>query len=168
MSIEEKRLFQQAYDALTPGGWFEIRETALPIQCDDGTLDGTALATWSEGLMKLSSRRGKELDNPVKYRQWVEEAGFINVQEHVKIHPISPWPKDQHLKQLGNWVQYSLGDGIESFSIVIWMEETGLSFEECQKFMTQVRRDIHSNKIHAYLKSFTVCGQKPQVVKPRV
>jgi hypothetical protein len=48
------------------------------------------------------------------------------------------------------------------------MEETGLSFEECQKFMTQVRRDIHSNKIHAYLKSFTVCGQKPQVVKPRV
>lgn len=168
MSIEERNLFKQAYDALSPGGWFEIRETALPVHCDDDTLNGTALSTWSEGMMKLSHLRGRDLDNPVKYRQWLEEAGFVNVQENVKIHPISPWPKDRHLKQLGNWVQYSLGDGIESFSIVIWMEETGLSYEECQNFLTQVRRDIHSNRIHAYLRSFAVCGQKPQVVNPSV
>lgn len=168
MAIEEKNLFKQAYDALTPGGWFEIRETALPVQCDDGTLDGTALSAWSEGMMKFSAQRGRPLDNPERYRQWVEEAGFINVQEHVKIHPISPWPKDEHLKQLGNWVQFSLGDGIESFSIATWMDDTGLSYEESQNFLHQVRKDIHSNKIHGYLRSFAVCGQKPHVDSPRV
>ena len=135
MSIEEKKLFKQAYEALSPGGWFEIRETALPVQCDDGTLDGTALLTWSEGMMKLSRLRGVNLDNPEKYRQWVEEAGFVNVQEHVKIHPISPWPKDDHLKQLGNWVQFSLGDGIESFSIVMWMEQTGYHMKLVRSFL---------------------------------
>lgn len=168
MSIEEKNLFKQAYKALNPGGWFEIRETPLPVQCNDDTLNGTALSIWSEENMKLAMQQGLNHENPIKYRQWIEEAGFVNVQEHIKIHPISPWPKDKHLKQLGNWVQFSLGDGIESFSLMMWMEKTGLSIEECQKFLTQVKKDIHSNKIHGYLRSFVVYGQKPLVDNPPV
>ena len=163
MAIEEKRLFRQAYDALKPGGWFEIRETALPLQCDDGTLTGTALLTWCEGMLKLGRARGMNFDNPFKYRQWVEEAGFVNVQEHAQILPISPWPKDQHLKQIGSWIQFSLGEGLEAFSIQMWMEETGWSYDEYKVFLAQVRKDITSRKVHGYLRSFTICGQKPQV-----
>ena len=162
MAIEEKRLFKQAYDALRPGGWFEIRETALPLQCDDGTLAGTALGTWCDEMLTLGRKCGMNFDNPFKYRQWVEEAGFVNVKEDAQILPISPWPKDPHLKQIGRWIQYSFGEGLEAFSLKMWMEQTGWSYEEYQVFLVQVRKDIQSRKVHGYLRSFNVCGQKPE------
>lgn len=161
MAIEEKKLFRQAYEALKPGGWFEIRETALPLQCDDGTLAGTPLLSWCEEMLSLGSARGLHFDNPFKYRQWVEEAGFVNVVEHPQILPISPWPKDAHLKQIGRWIQFSFGEGQEAFSMQMWLEQTGWSFEEYQVFLAKVRKDIQSRKVHGYLNSFTVCRQKP-------
>lgn len=161
MAIEEKRLFQQAYDALKPGGWFEIRETALPLQCDDNTLAGTPLLSWCEQMMKLGRKRGLNFDNPFRYRQWVEEAGFVNVKEHAQILPISPWPKDPHLKQIGKWIQFSFGEGLEGFSLQMWLEQTGWTYQEYQVFLALVRKDIQNRKVHGYLRSFTVCGQKP-------
>ena len=162
MAIEEKKLFKQAYEALKPGGWFEIRETALPLQCDDGTLEGTPLLSWCEEMVKLGRMRGMNFDNPFKYRQWVEEAGFVNVVEHAQILPISPWPKDAHLKQIGRWIQFSFGEGLEAFSLQMWLEQTGWSYEEYQVFLAKVKKDIQSRKVHGYLRSFTICGQKPK------
>jgi ubiquinone/menaquinone biosynthesis C-methylase UbiE len=163
MAIEEKKLFKQAYEALKPGGWFEIRETALPLQCDDGTLEGTPLSYWCEQQLKLGRMRGMNFDNPFKYRQWVEEAGFVNVVEHAQILPVSPWPKDAHLKQIGRWIQFSFGEGLEAFSLQMWLEQTGWSYEEYQVFLAKVRKDIQSRKVHGYLRSFTICGQKPKM-----
>lgn len=162
MAVEEKKLFKQAYDALKPGGWFEMRETAVSVQCDDGTLEGTALLTWCQEMLKFSQMRGTNFDNPFKYRKWIQEAGFVNVQEDAQILPISPWPKDSHLKQIGEWVQFSFGEGVEALSIQLWMEQTGWSIEEYKIFVAQVRKDIFSRTVHGYLRSFTVCGQKPE------
>lgn len=162
MAIDEKRLFRQAYDALKPGGWFEIRETALPLQCDDDTLEGTALSAWCDEMMKLGRIHGMDFDNPFQYRQWVEEAGFINIQEHAQILPISPWPKDDHLKRIGKWIQYSFAEGLEAFSIQMWMEQTGWSIKEYKAFLAEVTKDIQGRKVHGYLRSFTICGQKPE------
>jgi SAM-dependent methyltransferase len=45
MAVEERRLFQQSFDALKEGGWLEIKEFVLPWYCVDNTLNGTDLAT---------------------------------------------------------------------------------------------------------------------------
>jgi hypothetical protein len=54
MVVEEKRPFQQSLEALKPGGWFEIKEIALPLSRDDHILEGTALAQWQDAMMEAS------------------------------------------------------------------------------------------------------------------
>jgi hypothetical protein len=39
-----------------------------------------------------------------KYKAWLEEAGFVDVQEMHFAWPINTWPKNPHLKRLGIWM----------------------------------------------------------------
>lgn len=34
---------QKIFDALAPGGYFELQDPSFPMKSDDGTLEGTAL-----------------------------------------------------------------------------------------------------------------------------
>jgi SAM-dependent methyltransferase len=89
MALDEKRLFTQSLDALEPGGWLEIKEVALPVVCNDDTLEGTSLVKWNDEIMNAAAMIGTSLDKPWHYRKWMEEAGFVNVKGHVIPLPIN-------------------------------------------------------------------------------
>lgn len=161
MAVEEKNFFRQAYHALKPGGWFEIMETPLPLQCDDDTLQGTALLEWSESMQKLGEAIGVHFDNAWNYRLWVEDTGFTNVQLYIHRYPINPWPKDKKLKKVGLWEQVVFADGLEGFSVKLYVSKLGWTEEEVQVLLAHVRRDITNRKIHAYLSAHSVVAQKP-------
>jgi hypothetical protein len=38
-----------------------------------------------------------------KYREWIEAAGFEDVEEYKGAWPTNTWPRDQHHKLLGAW-----------------------------------------------------------------
>jgi hypothetical protein len=38
-----RAILQKIFENLVPGGYFELQDPALPMICDDGTLDGTPL-----------------------------------------------------------------------------------------------------------------------------
>lgn len=38
-----------------------------------------------------------------KYREWIEAAGFEDVQEYKGAWPSNTWPRDKHHKLLGAW-----------------------------------------------------------------
>jgi hypothetical protein len=88
MALDEKRLFRQSFDALNPGGWLEIQEVVSPVVCSDGTLEGTSLLKWNDLIMKAAAMIGTPLDKPLHYRQWMEEAGFVNVKEYIVPLPL--------------------------------------------------------------------------------
>lgn len=161
MALDEKRLFTQSLDALKPGGWLEIKEVALPVVCNDDTLEGTSLVKWNDEIMNAAAMIGTSLDKPWHYRQWMEEAGFVNVKEHVVPLPINQWPKDRKLKELGMWEMTNLLEGIEGFSVALFTKVLGWSRAELEVFLAQVRKDVQNRRIHAYWRLVGVIGQKP-------
>ena len=161
MAVEEKKFFRQAYDALKPGGWFEMMETPLPLQCDDGTLEGTALQRWSESMQKLGEAIGCGFENPWHYRQWIEETGFVDLQQHIHRYAINPWPKDKKMKRVGLWEQAVFTEGLEGFSVKLYVSMLGWTEQEVEVLLAQVRQDITNRKIHAYLSAHTVVARKP-------
>ena len=161
MALDEKRLFQQSFDALQPGGWLEIKEVTLPVVCNDNTLEGTSLSKFIDNMMKASEMSGASLEKPWQYRKWMEEAGFVNVKEYVYTFPINPWPKDEKLKDLGMWEMTNILEGLEGFCMALFTKYLGWSREELEVFLAEVRKDVQDPRIHACLNVVAVIGQKP-------
>ena len=161
MAIKEEKLFKQSFDILKPGGWFEIMGTALPLRCDDGTTKGTAFEQWCDDILEISKTIGMPFDNPYHYREWLETAGFVNVQERRIPLPINSWPKDKRMKQIGAWEMVNFASGLEGFSLKLFQDVLGWKLEELKVFLAQVRKDIENRKIHGYVYVMCLCAQKP-------
>jgi hypothetical protein len=84
-----KRLFEQALAALSSGGYFEIQDTDCPALTQDSSLEGTALGQWYEKIVEGASVLGKDLEISKKYKTWMEEVGFVNVEEKLFCWPIN-------------------------------------------------------------------------------
>ena len=90
-------LFAQAYQNLNPGGWLEMQEYQTWVFSDDDTiLSAPWIKEWCEGIDEASQRFGKRLRMAQRVRQFILDAGFVDVQEEIyKVIPAQPW-QTQH------------------------------------------------------------------------
>jgi len=144
------RLFQQAFDALQPGGWFEMQDLYMPIRCDDGTMEGTVWGKWNELYSEACLKLGRDPSWTEKYKEWMIATGFEDVQEHLFKWPVNPWPKDKTLKEMGRWNYINMLDGLEGFTVRLWTKALGMTMEEVQLFLVDVRNDLQDKRIHSY------------------
>ncbi|EXJ76979.1 hypothetical protein A1O3_10136 [Capronia epimyces CBS 606.96] len=149
-SADFPRLFQQTFDALQPGGWFEIQDLCMPLLCDDGTIQGTALEEWNDKYMEACRRIQRDPSWTAKYKEWLIQAGFVKVEEKVLKWPIGPWAKDPALKEMGSWNQINMLEGLDAFTVRLWTMALGMTLEEIQLFLVRVRNDIQDRRIHSY------------------
>ena len=145
-----KKLLQQSYDALEPGGWLEFQDASLPIRADDGTMDGTSWEQWVSKFMEAMKKAGLQYLAPEYYEQWAKEAGFVNVVRQYFKWPQNPWPKDPFLKDLGRWHLVNTLDGLYGFTVRLFTGVLGMSTEEVEVFLVKVRKDIMDRRIHSY------------------
>jgi SAM-dependent methyltransferase len=159
-AVDKQNFFRQAFNYLTVGGWVEIKEIALPFRCEDDTLNGTALAAWGNAMIEASRKIKKAFNDPYKYRQWMEEAGFDNVEESVSPVPLNSWPEDPKLKEVGRHQAFNLYDGIEGQSLILLIEILGWTWERVQVLLVDIRKEIRDRRIHTYMDLVCVVGQK--------
>ena len=77
--------YSQIYKHMTPGGWCEIQEYQAWIHSDDDTMTQYAQATkqWLVLLDEASMKFGKRLNVAQRQKQWMIDAGFVDVQENI-------------------------------------------------------------------------------------
>ena len=108
------------------------------------------------------------LDSMLKYREQLEEAGFVEIVEYSYKWPINRWPKDPKYKEIGLWAYANFsGGGIETFSLAIMTrpkEEGGLDWSkiEMEVFLTDVRKDMQNTVLHGYYPISVFHAKKPQ------
>jgi len=155
----------QAYRCLKPGGWIEHLELDGAFFSDDGTiLPGSALDQWGP----LFAKFGQTLAKPVTFsivkdglqRTYMEEAGFVNVSEKRVKLPIGPWPKDPELKKLGSFQLAAIEADLEGWFIYAATSQ-GWSREQIGVYCAYARKELRSPRVHSYLLSQAVWGQKP-------
>ena len=136
----------------------EIKDTAIPKLGDDGTLAGTAWEQWGQEMLKGEQMIGQPFDKPYRYKTWMEEAGFNNVQEIIFPLPVNRWPEDPRMKQIGLWEMVNWLERLQGF---LFTEFLGWSTEAVDVILTQVRKDLQNRNIHSYRRIVCVIGQKP-------
>jgi len=95
------------------------------------------------------------------YEQWMQEAGFVDIQHRMFMWPTNSWPKDPFMKELGRWNQINILDGLEGFCLALLTRGLGWKKEEVDVFVARVSRDLRDRRIHAYFPMPVVFCRKP-------
>ncbi|KAK1980417.1 TAM domain methyltransferase [Colletotrichum cereale] len=155
-------VLQQAYNHLEPGGYLEIQDCIWPLVCDDGTLkDDSALAEWSRLLVEACDKLGRPIDKIDTMPAKMGAIGFEDIHTERIRFPISPWPKDKKLKELGIWNQEQLLPGLEGITLGPFTRVLDWSKEEVMVLCASVRKEMKDLNIHAYWGGYVIYGRKP-------
>jgi trans-aconitate methyltransferase len=104
------KLIRQAYADTKPGGWVEFADGDLRVYSEDGTLtDQHAFKKLHTLFLEACKVMGK-VGSPAQYlKQWIEEAGFVNITHKIIKLPLGVWPKEK--KEVGSPPSVSLCTG---------------------------------------------------------
>ncbi|KAJ4168583.1 hypothetical protein NW754_010501 [Fusarium falciforme] len=157
-------LMKVAYRCLKPGGYIESMEPSAYIQSDDNTIEpDSAMGQWGKIFVEGGSKMGRpftvvedELQNKA-----LEKAGFVDIQEKKHKSPIGSWPKDEKLREIGQYAQLSMEQDFEGLILFMTNVLGGWSREEIQVYITHLRREIRSGKKHGWYWQKVVWARKP-------
>jgi len=146
-----KTVWENAFKALRPGGILELQDVQMPLQYVDSSGEGTALKLWNERFMAGALALGRDFTKVAKYKAVLEEVGFVNVVEKLYVWPMGTWARGETMKILGALFREDSLSGLHGGSSIILTRGCGMSPEEVELFLVDVRNDMKSNKIHAYV-----------------
>lgn len=111
-----------------PGGYYEFQDYYCAAFLSDGTeLSGIQpeypLATFYHHVVGASDRIGRPLNIARKIKPMLEAIGFVDVVETAKVWPMSEWPKDPHLKELGRWGKLGAAESAYPFALHLLTRE---------------------------------------------
>lgn len=87
---------------LNPGGSVEIQDILFDLRSDDNTLpEDSALKQWSQYMLEASIKLGAPLDSILTVKPFLEEVGFVDIQQRASCWPMTWWPKDPRFKKIG-------------------------------------------------------------------
>ncbi|KAJ6258203.1 hypothetical protein Dda_7122 [Drechslerella dactyloides] len=108
------KLVHQAYNTLKPGGYLEILEPDSHLLCDNGSLTSDApLLAWNKLFIDAAGKIGRSVVEAPCYKNYLREAGFVDVHEEVFKLPNSPWMKDKLLKEVGGYHMTAFSEALE-------------------------------------------------------
>lgn len=145
-----KTVWKNAFKALRPGGILELQDVQLPARYIDDTGEGTAMKSWNEKFMAGALALGRDFTKVGKYKQVLEEVGFVDVVEKMYVWPTGTWPRGKHMKTIGAWCREDSLAGIQGASVAILTRGCGMKIEDVEALLVDVKAEIRSNKIHAY------------------
>lgn len=145
------KLIAQTYRHVKPGGWVEWQQKYPLFESDDGSLPpNSPIEMWGKYFFEAAEKFGTPAQTAAKLKTWMEEAGFVDVQEHILKLPVGPWPKDPRLKKVGMFEMMNMTEGIEGLSMMAFTRALNWLPERVQVFLLEVRNQIKDRSVHSY------------------
>jgi len=140
------RLYEEVYKALKPGGWFQHLEPNLEIRCDNPEIqmdDDHVYRQWA----KLFYAAGDKIERTFRFNEenmveYARNAGFTEIEHRKFTIPLSPWPKDKRLKEIGLYTGLYLQLSLDGFAVYPIGQILGWSLEETQVLVAKMRSSL--------------------------
>jgi hypothetical protein len=99
------------------------------------------------GIRKI----GKDPLAAVNLKQWMKEAGFVNVTEKNFSVPANPWARGEEQKMRGMMMANNLLEVASGITTKIMTEVYGWSREKVELFLIDVRAGLKDKSLHGYV-----------------
>lgn len=89
-------LLKQAYANIKPGGWVELQDVDGDVSTDDDSVPKDwPIKKFTDTLIQAFAQFGTNAHAAMFGGQYLEEAGFVNIQHNYIKLPYGTWPKDK-------------------------------------------------------------------------
>ncbi|TVY35145.1 Secondary metabolism regulator [Lachnellula subtilissima] len=158
------KLYGQAFNNLKPGAFLEVHEYDANVYSDEDPNFEKAPWTrsWCDTLDVSSTAFGKTLNVGRFHKQWMEEAGFVDIEEKVVKCPIGPWTKDPQLKELGRFERWHMNESVEAHSMALYTRVLNHSVDEAKIAFEMVRKEFNDRKLFLYTVYRFIYGRRPE------
>lgn len=151
---DPKAIVGKAFQNLAPGGWVEYQEWSPwglygADESMDERLRHSAMMRYQEIVAEGAARIGRDVKLVPRLKEWLAEAGFVDVVERRILCPNNPWPSDPEDKLIGRYAQVSAFDGMEAASVKI-CPIVGMTAEQTKELMGEVRKEMMDETLRAY------------------
>ena len=147
-------VMRSAFEHMRPGGYMEWQEWLGVLQSTDDSIRGTALEKWSRLYVEAGARLGRDMLAPKKYKQWMIDAGFVDVVEQRLAVPGNPWAKGRDNKRMGLLQMTNFLDGLHAATMTLFTKGLGWTADDVEVFLVEMRKAIRDPSIHFY---WTTC-----------
>ncbi|KIW33391.1 uncharacterized protein PV07_00245 [Cladophialophora immunda] len=158
------RYYRQVWNHLVPGGWCEAQEYEAWLRSDDDSIQqtGKSILQWIALVDEASTKFGKKINIAKLQKQYMIDAGFVDVRDEMYKVPVGTWPKDPKLKQIGMFEREHMIAAVEPFTLALLTRVLGWSVESTQVLMANVRNEFLDKRNHLYSYFHFVYGRKPE------
>jgi trans-aconitate methyltransferase len=164
-----RRLIQQAFDHLTPGGWFESKDVELG---PDGVVEDSppspafrsqeGIMNWNTYMTEATRNLGVDLGATQRWPDWLEEAGFVNITHKIFKWPMGTWSEEYNLRTLGVSALENFLRVVPIFSRVPFSKGLGWSEDQIDAFIAKTKDEMLKTDRHYYIKIHVTYAQKPK------
>lgn len=137
--------------ALEPGGYLELQDVYTPWTSDDGTLsEDSSMYKIGAECGEASRILGRPLDQCAKYKEYLANAGFVDIVERKFKWPLGVWPRDKYYKDIGQLYFDNIEANLEGLSMALLHRALGWTAAEVQTLCAGAREELRLGFIHAY------------------
>ncbi|KAL8330774.1 hypothetical protein RB593_001644 [Gaeumannomyces tritici] len=157
-------LYKRAFRHLKPDGWFEDLELDIRAHSDVVTDPDHIYHRWNRIFQEAGEKMGKTFKIAIgsRMQDHMHNAGFVDITEKKFRLPMSGWPLDPKLKEIGQFVQMFVDSGLEGFGLFLLTQVIGWRHEECQVLIAQMRQALRNKSLNPYYEVTLVYGRKPE------
>ncbi|ETS85143.1 hypothetical protein PFICI_03168 [Pestalotiopsis fici W106-1] len=152
-----------AWENLAPGGFIEFQDATMELHSNKGPahIENNPLKRLFDLAIQGAAAQGRNIVVSRFYKQWLLEAGFVDVVEIKLAVPINEWHPSMRLKRVG---QYSSRMLIDNLGGVAWkmLSVYGLSDEEINETVVQAKPELRNLDLEAFFPFWVVYGRKPE------
>ncbi|KAI0018998.1 S-adenosyl-L-methionine-dependent methyltransferase [Xylariomycetidae sp. FL0641] len=157
--------FNEAYRVCKPGGWVQTAEPEVDFRSDDNTVpEDSAMKTFWERLYHEATQKmdvSFEILTEDLQRKGMEQAGFEEITVKEFKLPVGGWPADPKLSEVGQYVQLTLLNDVEGYTMMLWNALMGEDTPGYQVALAKLRKEVKDRRIHGYFRARYVYGRKP-------
>jgi hypothetical protein len=158
-------VIKSAYAHTRPGGYLELQDGFLPVMSPDETLSGSKMEEWAYKIAEGARALGKDWHRVEKYKEYMKEAGYVDIVETKFAWPVGTWAKDPKLKTLGIWARENFLSVLQGLSMAVMTRGLGMTPQEVEIFLAEVRAEVKTRKVHCYAPMTFVYGRKPGIAE---
>ncbi|KAH8646145.1 S-adenosyl-L-methionine-dependent methyltransferase [Xylariales sp. PMI_506] len=160
---DPRKVMREAFKSMNSGAWLEYQDADISNIYLDGKKAESDRAfprytkTLIEGAKILV---GRDVAVVPKYKEWMEEVGFINVQEQKLMLPANPWSEDPTERLVGTYIQRNYINGALQAPWKMLRAATA-SDEEAEQLIARTKEELLNTENRYHITLHIVYGQKP-------